>query len=236
MSQFTPKETKHHITDLGCIITKPIWELWLLLALNLDFKKAPPIITQFPEIVILRGIYLRDLAIRNQAEVFLEIGTARGWQTMLWNDYLVNKRVYDGRIYTCDVIGMDEICFKTPVTGDEMLSRRQLWYRYSRSYDQVKFFLRDKFSIATNVKRTLDMVYIDGEHTRESVLKDFQEVLPLCREGTIIVFDDFDERFPGVQAAVYEIAQLLKCDLEITTFEPHQYRIGLIQLGKPLHL
>ncbi len=207
--------------------------MWLLLALNLDLTATPPLITEFPEIVILRGIYLRDIAIREQCKVFLEIGTARGWQSMLWSNYLHDKRINDGAVYTCDIIGMDESCFQTPVTGTERLSRRQLWQKHTKPHNQIHFFLREAESLAANVNHPPDMVYIDGEHTKEAVLKDFYEVYPLCSEDTIFVFDDFDDRFPGVQAAVNDIAGSTKSKVNIITFEPYQYRIGIMRIGKP---
>jgi len=48
----------------------------------------------------------------------------------------------------------------------------------------------DEFLKQHNPKKLFDLVFIDGDHKHEASLKDFEMVLPLMREGGIILFHD----------------------------------------------
>lgn len=224
-------KTKKHILELGGVVTRPVLDIWLKLGVNCRPYENPPVVTKFPEILVLRGVYLRDLAVRTQARKFAEIGTARGFQSMLWAQYLVDGRIEDGAVYTCDVDGMDLRVYKTCVTGDRVFTRRELWEEYpGKSF--IHFSHRPQQKIGEAIKDKLDLIYIDGQHTEDAVLHDFAELLPFITEKTIIVFDDYDERFPGVQRAVARIADENKTDLTCVTFEPHRYKIAIMSVAR----
>ena len=225
--------SKKHILEIGPLLTKEIWYLWLKLGVNFRPLENPPVFTEFPEIVVLRGVYLKDLAIRTQPKTFAEIGTARGWQSMLWAQYLLDKRVQGGKVYTCDIDNMDKRIYKTPLTGDQVLSRHELWEEFPAK-SLIHFSHRPIEKMSDAIKENLDMIYIDGEHSEDAVIADFTELLPFITEKTIIVFDDCDERFPGVQKAVTRIAEENGVKIEIVTFEPHQYKIALMNVGQIL--
>lgn len=50
--------------------------------------------------------------------------------------------------------------------------------------------------------RTIRFLFIDGDHTREGVEKDITLFFPMLTKGSIVVFDDYFEGFPGVIEAV----------------------------------
>ncbi len=45
-------------------------------------------------------------------------------------------------------------------------------------------------------------LFIDGDHTRKGVEKDIELFFPQLMNGSIVVFDDFSEDFPGLVEAV----------------------------------
>lgn len=51
---------------------------------------------------------------------------------------------------------------------------------------------------------TVDAVYIDADHARESVARDIAAWWPKLKRGGIMAGHDFSEEFPGVVAAVIE--------------------------------
>jgi len=57
--------------------------------------------------------------------------------------------------------------------------------------------------------RSLDAVFVDGEHTKSGVETDFKLWWPKLKDGGIMVFDDYNVWFPGVVQAVDSIARHL---------------------------
>ena len=53
--------------------------------------------------------------------------------------------------------------------------------------------------------KTIRFLFIDGDHTKKGVQKDIQLFFPLLKKGSIVVFDDYFEGFPGLIEAVDEI-------------------------------
>lgn len=67
--------------------------------------------------------------------------------------------------------------------------------------------------VKKNIK-DIDILFIDGDHTRKAVLSDFYNYSELVKEGGYIVFDDYlDFEFsPEVKGAVDEIVEKIKGD------------------------
>lgn len=55
--------------------------------------------------------------------------------------------------------------------------------------------------------KTIRFLFIDGDHTKEGVQKDIELFFPLLTKGSIVVFDDYFEGFPGLIKAVDEILE-----------------------------
>ena len=53
--------------------------------------------------------------------------------------------------------------------------------------------------------KTIRFLFIDGDHTEAGVKKDIELFFPRLVTGSIIVFDDYFDEFPGLIAAVDEL-------------------------------
>jgi len=54
--------------------------------------------------------------------------------------------------------------------------------------------------------RGIDVLFIDGDHSAEGVVADFENYAPLVRPGGVIIFDDYEETgLTGVSAAIAHI-------------------------------
>ena len=71
----------------------------------------------------------------------------------------------------------------------------------------------------TNPKQqtTFDLIYFDGNHTREATLNYFQQLLPTAHNDTVFVFDDIHWS-AGMEAAWEEIKAHPKVQISIDTF------------------
>ena len=57
-------------------------------------------------------------------------------------------------------------------------------------------------------KRSIDMVFIDGDHTREGVEKDIRAWSPILKVGRMLLFNDYQQAsWPGVVQAVDALAE-----------------------------
>jgi predicted O-methyltransferase YrrM len=224
----TPASTQVHILDVCNSLRKTTWPIWLKYGLNNRPYENPPVVTLYPELIVLRGEYLRHLAEQSRARILAEVGTARGFQTMMWAQYLADAGS-DGLVYTCDVVGMDQRVFKTPLTGDSVLTRQQLWDDAPERH-RVRFVHGDARDLAAALRDRLDLVYIDGQHTDAWVTHDFRALRPHLNDRAIVVFDDCDDRFPGVQDAVTRISAELRSPIEIVEFTPSPYKLAVIRM------
>ncbi|MDA9891485.1 class I SAM-dependent methyltransferase [Planktomarina temperata] len=60
--------------------------------------------------------------------------------------------------------------------------------------------------------RKIRFLFIDGDHTKSGVRKDIELFFPQLEKGSIVVFDDYFEGFPGLIEAVDEILENIKVD------------------------
>jgi len=74
-------------------------------------------------------------------------------------------------------------------------------------------------------EHTIRFLFIDGDHTKEGVSKDIELFFQRLTKGSIVVFDDYFEGFPGLIEAVDEILE--QYDFERVFYHRHTLVIKL---------
>jgi len=131
-------------------------------------------------------------------KVYCEIGVWQGGSSCL-----LFRHPYETK-----VVGIDTFSFPghyealvRNVRRNNIYGRECFYYRRNSQSDALAAELKKK-------GHAVDLLFIDGDHSREGVLRDFELHLPFVREGGFIVFDDYnDPSSPGVKPAVDEIAE-----------------------------
>lgn len=67
---------------------------------------------------------------------------------------------------------------------------RRVFRRFPYNIEVVEGNFNDTFAATLANMERVDFVFIDGNHAYEPTIRYFNEVLPYCHEGTILVFDD----------------------------------------------
>lgn len=194
---------------------------------------ANPVITQHAETVFARPKALQLLAQTINAKLICEIGTARGLQAVFWAQYLSRTHSQSGAIYTCDIIGHDEPLFRTPLSAQAIWTRRELWASEPVA-SKIHFVHGTSATLSESLKssiqpdRRVDLLYIDAAHDEESVMADYENMRDILAEKAVLIFDDCDPRFSGVESAVNRIAKERDSSIQLLTFWPCLYSIAII--------
>jgi predicted O-methyltransferase YrrM len=116
----------------------------------------------------------------------LDIGTAKGGTLFLFARNLSDDIV----IITIDQGGW-------PLSGGYPIWKRLIFKSFKKNNQKIHFIQSDSHNIHTLNKvkdilknNTLDLIFIDGDHSYEGVKKDFEMYSPLARKGGIIALHD----------------------------------------------
>ena len=75
----------------------------------------------------------------------------------------------------------------------------------TRHFDNIELIEDYSYNVVDNFEdKSIDFIYIDGEHDYESVKKDIELYLPKLKDSGIIGGHDFSTQWPGVRRAVNE--------------------------------
>jgi predicted O-methyltransferase YrrM len=163
---------------------------------------------------VLRNYFKKNI---NLNYTILETGTARGFSSICMSKALIDHNV-KGKIITVDVIGHDQKiywnCFK-----DELgkFTRSELIKEWQDELDNI-IFLKGRTSIILQnlgLKR-VNFAFLDGQHDRFSVEKEFSYVSIRQKRGDIIFFDDVTSaKYHEIYKFVSEIKNSNKYSIEL---------------------
>lgn len=90
-------------------------------------------------------------------------------------------------------------------------------YKNKFTYIKGDSTLPETFGKLQSQTNSIDILFIDGDHTYDAVLKDFKQYSRLLKEGGYVVFDDYnDEKHsPEVKIAVDHITEICSNEYEI---------------------
>jgi SAM-dependent methyltransferase len=145
-----------------------------------------------------------------------EIGVAHGFNIVYFLDSLPNVKT----IIAIDPFVVYDITGAKQGTPGIFLSQnnadniREMFVKNIHPYnDRVKFIHASSQDAAADIENnSLDYIFIDGEHSYESVADDLKNYHNKVRPGGIISGHDFS--WPGVQHAVFEFIADTGIDLK----------------------
>ena len=143
---------------------------------------------------------------QNKPKRIVELGSYVGRSSIIFS---VLAKEFD-----LDFITVDDLSSKN--TKDELIENlKKIEGKYTflqmKSDEAFQFF-----NIGAYADRPIDLIFIDTVHTYESVKHDCDLWLPKMRQGGLVLFHDYCEKYHGVIKAVDERKELEKVNLAYT--------------------
>ena len=167
--------------------------------------------------------YIHDKKINSLVHkplIILETGTARGFSSICMAKALVDND-YEGIVTTIDSIAHEkEIYWNCIDDHDGPKSRMQLLKKWEPELQRIIFIQgwTDDVMSRLGIGR-INFAFLDAQHTKEDVLKEFKFVSKKQLVGDIVVFDDVTkDNFPGVCEAVEFIEKNYSYTIEKINF------------------
>ena len=163
--------------------------------------------------------YLKDLNETGSISIF-ETGTARGFSSICMAKALIDMN-YPGFITTIDSIPHENKIYWNCIDDHEgPKTRSQLLVNWSEELKRIIFLQGWTSNIISRIGLTrINFAFLDAQHTKEDVLKEFGYVYKRQQKGDVIVFDDVtQELFPGVCEAVQIIEKKYPYQIEKINF------------------
>jgi predicted O-methyltransferase YrrM len=162
---------------------------------------------------------------RLMPHLFVELGTHNGFSYFCFAQSISNNNL-ETRMYAIDTWKGDE---HAGFYGDEVFNK--VAEVNVRDYSRNSYLLRETFDegLYHFSDGSIDLLHIDGLHTYESVLHDFNSWLPKLSEVGIVLFHDISvrERGFGVFRLWEELSQ------KYPSFEfIHGNGLGILKVGK----
>lgn len=137
-----------------------------------------------------------------------ETGTARGFSALCMSK-AIEEQGRVARIITFDVLPHNQKMFWNCIDDhDGPKSRSELlrpWENLSSKY--VIFYQGDsKITLKKVATERIHFAFLDGSHTYDDIIFEFNQIKDYQCSGDVIVFDDYNEsKFPGLVRAVDQI-------------------------------
>ena len=130
----------------------------------------------------------------------IEIGSYMGESTMLFaSSQLFNK------IYAIDpYIGDEPFNSLSNTTWKDVKEQFNINTRFFNNIELIQEY--SQYTVSKFENKSIDFIYIDANHTYESVKNDLQLYLPKLKSNSVIAGHDYcDIKWPGVIKAVNEV-------------------------------
>lgn len=125
-----------------------------------------------------QGIILQKLC---RGKIYLEIGSYKGRSTVCAAE--VAKQVYAVDTFKATDNGQDQK--EQSTTLDEFLQN-------TKDYKNIEYFVGESEQIAKKIQdQSLDVIFIDGRHDGDSVIKDKCAWWPKLKNGGYMLFHDY---------------------------------------------
>jgi GT2 family glycosyltransferase len=135
---------------------------------------------------------LQEFLKRIKIKKLLEVGTYRGGSAMLWA-HLVEP--WNGKVYCVDLKFDWGAFWDFGYSGDNYLQYRRQIYNdtpYEKYITELQGDSHDPDFVKFVHEQVgeVDVLFIDGDHSKEGVKRDFEAFSPLVRKGGYIIFHD----------------------------------------------
>lgn len=168
--------------------------------------------------------YISELNDKNPNLTILETGTARGFSSLCMSK-AINDRKVRGKIITIDCLPHNKRIFWNCISDLEgKKTRRELLMKWEKELSNIVFI--QGWTIDTLNRLGVDHVnfaFLDAQHTKDSVLKEFSFIEKRQSKGDIIFFDDVTpDLFDGVCDAINVIKKNYNYEIQILDFDKNR--------------
>ena len=142
-------------------------------------------------------LYIIRELLGNNCKKVLDIGTLWGgsMMTMMQSEYsshFVSIDLFDGYYKSTTGLSEDPVCGGTN-TIESVTKNVDKHNKHKHLYDLVEGSSHDTEvvdKVYSLLENSVDILFIDGDHTKAGVIKDWQDYSGLVGKGGIVVFDD----------------------------------------------
>ena len=168
--------------------------------------------------------YISELEDNNLNLTILETGTARGFSSLCMSKALIDRKA-KGKIITIDCLPHNKKIFWNCISDLEgKKTREELLKKWKIELSNIVFI--QGWTTDTLNRLGIDRVnfaFLDAQHTKDSVLKEFHFIEKRQSKGDIIFFDDVTPSlFDGVCEAINEIKKNYYYEIEILDFDKNR--------------
>lgn len=137
----------------------------------------------------------------------LETGTARGFSSVVMAKAMADEEIC-GKVLTLDLLPHTEKMYWNCIDDHEgTKTREELLAPWSDLVDPYIVFIENdsRIGISRTAMGRVNFAFLDGAHTYDDVMIEFDMVQKRQSTGDVIVFDDYNtDLFPGIVKAVDE--------------------------------
>jgi len=169
--------------------------------------------------------YIKDIKNNNEKNILiLETGTARGFSSLCMSRAILDQKI-NGKIITIDCIPHEKKMYWNAISDcDGEQTRADLLSRWKDELLNIIFI--QGWTLDTinklGIKR-INFAFLDAQHTKKSVLREFKYINNKQEKGDMIFFDDVTPNlFEGVCRAVDEIENNYHYKIERIDFDKNR--------------